>query len=101
MYNVMLCNRATKTYSRIDFENKDAKSAWKLYSHWRRKYLYENYWVFLCKDEYLRGFSAPVFKIWDNINFGPLVKKIGEAIIIDKQMYPDEAYEPLSQLNQI
>ncbi len=77
MYNVLLVNRADKNKAtRIDFQNKDAKSAWKLYNHWRRKYFYENYWVFFCKDEYLRAVKVPVFKLYDELNFGPIVKKI-------------------------
>ena len=76
MYNVVLYNRADQKTTRIDFENKDAKVAWKLYSHWRRKYFYENYWVMFCKDEYLRAVKVPAYKIWDEINFSPLVRSI-------------------------
>lgn len=76
MYNVYVFDRTAKTYSRIDFENKDAKGAWKLYFHWKRKYFFKNYYVILCKDEYVITAKVPSFKIYDNLNFGPIVEKI-------------------------
>lgn len=76
MYNVILYHRPDKKATRIDFQNKNAKEAWKLYAHWRRKYFYENYWVLFCKDEYLRAIKCPVFNMWDELNFSPIVKKI-------------------------
>lgn len=77
MYNVIIVNRADKNKTtRIDFQNKNAKEAWKLYYHWRRKYFFENYYVFFCKDEYVRHLKVPVFKIYDELNFGPIMKRI-------------------------
>jgi hypothetical protein len=70
MYNVMLFNRATKTYSRIDFENKDAKSAWKFWSSCKK-----------IRQAYNGGFThAAVYADTDSIkSTKPNIEPIGGA----------------------